>query len=106
MAVSFIGSPLASWSSPDERKIASPPSLWIAEVKETLVRVDGFSKIRATILPFNEVAGYPRFLNLVAILIISRMSSFFVSVNSRRCFILFGYLIVTWLDLFLFIAAW
>ncbi len=52
------------------------------------MRVDGFSKMRAIIFPFSELDGYPYFLNLLASSIISITSSFFIPVNSRKCFVM------------------
>ena len=50
-AVSAIDSPRESWRASPVSTIGWPPSSWTPASKETLVRVDGFSKISAAPRP-------------------------------------------------------
>src|SRR5579885_3011326 len=57
--VSAYVSPRPNWLELESRHSECPPSSYIATSKETFVRVDGFSKIMARVLPLRVWGFFP-----------------------------------------------
>src|SRR3546814_179356 len=87
-AVSATVSPRPSWVPEGSSTTAWPPSWVAATSKETRVRVDGFSKIIASVLPASGLASpslaSPRFMR-TAVSSMTRSSALSKPSRSRKC---------------------